>query len=88
MSSVVLFVYKRSQQFAYEGVIRMDKKMLIENVVYLINKYLPERSDLVDLIMQDTRSVKYIMYQIEIGNERAYDEKDSELVQDIAFYYL
>lgn len=66
----------------------MDKKMLIENVVYLINKYLPERSDLVDLIKQDTRSVKYIMYQIEIGNERAYDEKDSELVQDIAFYYL
>lgn len=62
--------------------------MLIENVVYLINKYLPERSDLVDLIKQDTRSVKYIMYQIEIGNERAYDEKDSELVQDIAFYYL
>lgn len=68
--------------------IRMDKKMLIENVVYLINKYLPERSDLVDLIIQDTRSVKYIMYQIEMGNERAYDEKDSELVQDIAFYYL
>lgn len=66
----------------------MDKKMLIENVVYLINKYLPERSDLVDLIKQDTRSVKYIMYQIEIGNERAYDEKDSELVHDIAFYYL
>ena len=66
----------------------MDKKMLIENVVYLINKYLPERSDLVDLIIQDTRSVKYIMYQIEMGNERAYDEKDSELVQDIAFYYL
>ena len=62
--------------------------MLIENVVYLINKYLPERSDLVDLIIQDTRSVKYIMYQIEMGNERAYDEKDSELVQDIAFYYL
>lgn len=62
--------------------------MLIENVVYLINKYLPERSDLVDLIKQDTRSVKYIMYQIEIGNERAYDEKDSELVHDIAFYYL
>lgn len=68
--------------------IRMDKKMLIENVVYLINKYLPERSDLVDLIKQDTRSVKYIMYQIGIGKERDYDEKDSELVQDIAFYYL
>lgn len=68
--------------------IRMDKKMLIENVVYLINKYLPERNDLVDLIKQDTRSVKYIMYQIGIGKERDYDEKDSKLVQDIAFYYL
>lgn len=66
----------------------MDKEMLIENVVYLINKYLPERSDLVDLIKQDTRSVKYIMYQIGIGKERDYDEKDSKLVQDIAFYYL
>lgn len=68
--------------------IRMDKKMLIENVVYLINKYLPERNDLVDLIKQDTRSVKYIMYQIGIGKERDYDEKDSKLVKDIAFYYL
>lgn len=66
----------------------MDEKTLIDNVKYLINKYLPERNDLVDLLMQDTDSVKYIMYQIEIGNERAYDEKDSKLVHDIAFYYL
>ena len=66
----------------------MDKNALINNVKYLINKYLPERNDLVDLIMQDTRSVKYIMYQIDIGKDRAYEEKDSELIKDIAFYYL
>ena len=66
----------------------MDEKTLTDNVKYLINKYLPERNDLVDLIMQDTDSVKYIMYQIDIGKERAYEEKDSKLIKDIGFYYL
>ena len=39
----------------------MDKKKLINNVKYLVNKYLDERNDLVELIIQDSDSVKYIL---------------------------
>ena len=39
----------------------MDEKMLINNVKYLVNKYLYERNDLVELIMRDSDSVKYIL---------------------------
>lgn len=66
----------------------MDEKMLIENVKYLVNKYLNERNDLVELIMQDSDSVKYILSEIGKGKKRDYEEEDLELIKDISFYYL
>ena len=66
----------------------MDEKMLINNVKYLVNKYLNERNDLVELIMQDSDSVKYILSEISKGKKRDYDEVDLDLIKDIAFYYL
>lgn len=68
--------------------IKMDEKMLINNVKYLVNKYLNERNDLVELIMQDSDSVKYILSEISKGKKRDYDEGDLDLIKDIAFYYL
>ena len=66
----------------------MDEKKLIENVKYLVDKYLNERNDLVELIMQDTDSVKYILSEISKGKKRNYDKEDIDIIKDIAFYYL
>lgn len=66
----------------------MDEKMLINNVKYLVNKYLYERNDLVELIMRDSDSVKYILSEISKGKKRDYDEEDLNLIKDISFYYL
>ena len=66
----------------------MDEKMLINNVKYLVNKYLYETNDLVELIMRDSDSVKYILSEISKGKKRDYDEEDLDLIKDISFYYL
>ena len=61
----------------------MDKKKLINNVKYLVNKYLDERNDLVELIIQDSDSVKYILSEISNGKKKDYDKEDLELIKDI-----
>ena len=66
----------------------MDKKKLINNVKYLVNKYLDERNDLVELIIQDSDSVKYILSEISNGKKKDSDKEDLELIKDISFYYL
>lgn len=67
----------------------MNEKNLIENVKYLVNKYLNNnRNDLVELIMNDSDSVKYIMLEIDKGKKNDYEEKDLEIIKEIAFYYL
>ena len=66
----------------------MDEKMLINNVKYLVNKYLYERNDLVELIMRDSDSVEYILSEISKGKKGDYDEEDLDLIKDISFYYL
>lgn len=66
----------------------MDEKMLIKNVKYLANKYLYERNDLVELIMRDSDSVKYILSEISKEKKGDYDEEDLDLIKDISFYYL
>lgn len=68
--------------------IDMDEKLLIENIQYLVKKYLNERSDLLELIMQDSDSVKYILSEISKGKKRGYESEDLELIKDISFYYL
>ena len=55
----------------------MDEKMLINNVKYLVNKYLYERNDLVELIMRDSDSVKYILSEISKGKKEIMMKKTS-----------
>lgn len=66
----------------------MDEKTLIENISYLVTKYLSERNDLMDLIQQDSGSVKYILSEISKYSNMEFEEKDSSLIKDISFYYL
>lgn len=68
--------------------IKMDEKMLIENVKYLVDKYLNDRNDLLELIMSDSDSVKYILSEISKGKKRDYEERDLGIIKDISFYYL
>lgn len=66
----------------------MDEKTLIENISYLVTKYLSERNDLMELIQQDSGSVKYILSEISKNRNMEFEEKDSSLIKDISFYYL
>ncbi len=66
----------------------MDKKTLIKNITYLIAKYLNERNDLIELIQQDSDSVKYILSEINKYKSIEFEEKDYSLIKDISFYYL
>lgn len=66
----------------------MDEKMLIENLKYLVGKYLDERNDLVELAIQDTDSTKYILSEISKGKKRDYDKEDVDIIKDISFFYL
>lgn len=66
----------------------MDEKTLIENISYLVTKYLSERNDLMELIQQDSGSVKYILSEISKNSNMEFEEKDSSLIKDISFYYL
>lgn len=66
----------------------MDKKQLQHNVIYLIDKYIPDRCDLKKLINEDSDSVKYILAQIDKCKSEEYVDEDIELIQDIVFYYV
>ena len=66
----------------------MNEKMLIENIIYLITKYLNARNDLVKLIQQDSDSVKYILSEINKFKSIEFEEKDINLIKNISFYYL
>ena len=66
----------------------MDEKKLIENIRYLVDKYLIERDDLVDLVMQDTDSTKYILSEISKYKKTDYDREDIDIIKDISFFYL
>ena len=43
----------------------MNKLELIDNIIKLVNRYIPNRVDLVDLIKNDIDSTKYIMSEID-----------------------
>ncbi len=66
----------------------MDEKKLIENIRYLVDKYLIERDDLVDLVTQDTDSTKYILSEISKYKKKDYDKEDIDIIKDISFFYL
>ena len=66
----------------------MDKEQLKQNMKYLIEKYLNGRDDLVELFMQDPYSAKYILSEIEKEKKGDYEEKDLDMIQDIAFHYI
>lgn len=66
----------------------MNDKELKDSIEYLVRKYLTNRYDLIDLINEDTDSTKYILSQISNNKQREYDDKDKELVKDIAFYFI
>lgn len=66
----------------------MNEKILIKNIKYLISKYLIDRNDLLELIMYDLDSVKYILSEIDKGKKSEYEKADLDLLKDISFYYL
>lgn len=66
----------------------MNKQELIDNITKLVNRYIPNRIDLVDLIKNDTDSTKYIMSEIDKYKKMDYLDEDLDLLKDIAYYYL
>lgn len=70
------------------ALIDMSKEELIKNITFLVNKFIPEREDLIRLIENDSDSAKYILAEIDRYKNRDYDGEDLELLADIAYYYI
>ena len=66
----------------------MDIKQLQQNLMYLIEKYVPDREDLKKLICDDADSTKYILVQIGKYKSSEYTDEDIEMIKDIVFYYV
>ena len=66
----------------------MNEEQLIESIKYLVDKYLNDKNDLVELIIQDTDSVKFVLSEINKNKNREYEESDVDMLKDISFYYL
>jgi hypothetical protein len=66
----------------------MNEEQLIESIKYLVDKYLNDKNDLVELIIQDTDSVKFVLSEINKNKKREYEESDVDMLKDISFYYL
>lgn len=66
----------------------MDENLLIENIIYLLTKYLNDRNDLIELIQQDSDSVKYILSEIDKEKQTEYEDEDLARIKDISFYFL
>ena len=56
-------------------------------MTYLVNKYAPQRVELIELLKQDTDSVKYVLAEIDKEKIIPYQSNDIALIQDIFFYY-
>jgi len=68
--------------------LNMNEEQLIESIKYLVDKYLNDKNDLVELIIQDTDSVKFVLSEINKNKKREYEESDVDMLKDISFYYL
>lgn len=68
--------------------VAMDRKKLQRNIIYLIDEYIPDRSDLKKLIKEDIDCVKHILAEIDKYKRKEYINEDLELIQDIVFYYV
>ena len=66
----------------------MSKEEVISKIEYLVLKYVPERSDLIELISKDIDSIKYVLAEISRYKKNEYDENDKEIIKDIAFFYI
>lgn len=66
----------------------MNNKELIFNIEYLVNKYVPMRRDLIELISKDDDAVKYILAEVSRCKTKDYDNEDKELLKDISFFYI
>lgn len=66
----------------------MDIFQLNKNIIYLINKYIPGREDLIILIHNDSDSVKYILSEIDRNRICMYSDDDLNLIKEIVYYYV
>lgn len=84
MALVICFCFYSLDKEAIE----MSIEEMQRNVSMLVDKYLPERKDLIDLINRDPRCTKHVLAEIEKFKIKEYTDGDLDLIHDIAFYYL
>ena len=65
----------------------MDKDSMQSAVIKLIEKYIPDRNDLKELIKEDTDSVKYIVAEIDRYKTKSYEEVDLDIIKDVFFFW-
>ena len=66
----------------------MSEEDLINAIVYLVNKYAPNRKDIIETIKNNPRSAKGVMYDLSVAKNRAWDDEDDDLIANISFYFI
>ena len=72
-----------------EGVNRsMSREEFIDNMILLVNRYVPDRSNRISMIKENVDSTRYVLSEIDKYKRNNYTSEDLTLLKDIGFYYL
>lgn len=66
----------------------MTEEELIMNISYLVNKYAPFRTDLIEIIKQNPRGAKGVLYELSLAKKSEWEQIDDDLIANISFYYI
>jgi hypothetical protein len=66
----------------------MDKTEMTNIVIEMIDRYTPNRYDLVNYIKEDQDSLKYVLSEIDKNKNEEYSEDDLAVLKEIAYYFL
>ena len=66
----------------------MTDEELINNIAYLVNKYAPNRNDIIETIKNNPRSAKGVMYDLSMAKNRSWDDEDDDLIANISYYFI
>lgn len=66
----------------------MTDEELINNIAYLVNKYAPNKNDIIETIKNNPRSAKGVMYDLSMAKNRSWDDEDDDLIANISYYFI
>ena len=66
----------------------MSREEFIDDMILLVNRYVPDRSNRISMIKENVDSTRYVLSEIDKYKRNNYTSEDLTLLKDIGFYYL